>query len=430
MLDGKVIIENRNDDTIRLLIEDMGGHGRALETLKDCIDKVPKFGFVSFGNFMADFKARLIATYPSLANPPLYWFKAAMLVIAHKKLQLKDVISSSEDKVTVTVEELLQSGLFTLENERLKCAYILVWILAVSSSNESLQNLDFNTYNEQSGKLGKSEWQHFEEFLADYRVIKSCAFEGLVRLSEFHQGAVFGGDNANVEINSTPLKKVKSHHIQETKSINPNRKTKTNKFIDNNKSFLNETGSTTLSNCSDFVINAATASAGDCFGCIEISTKGKKELVHEVYQSKRIHDKITKSDYLHERKKAATKNDIFILFTTEESDIKSSELSEKKKDGSDATFAGIVTKSAFDEYFGLFAGRAFRTTLRVNVNVATIKQLMEIPSIGESKAAAIITEREKKPFADREDYEQRTGLKNTLKRKFSDFLTFDPPKNE
>jgi len=205
MLDGKVIIENRNDDTIRLLIEDMGGHGRALEVLKDCLDKVQLSG-TSLGDFMGHFKSKLQTTYPSLKNAPPYWFTATLLIIAHKRLKLKDIIYTSSTE-TVTVEELLQVGLFTLENDRLNCAYIFIWILSINSNIEPLKNLNFNSYDEQAGKLGKGEWQHFEEFLADYRVIKSCAFEGLVRLSEFHQGAVFGGDNANVEIKSTPLKK-------------------------------------------------------------------------------------------------------------------------------------------------------------------------------------------------------------------------------
>jgi len=63
----------------------------------------------------------------------------------------------------------------------------------------------------------------------------------------------------------------------------------------------------------------------------------------------------------------------------------------------------------------------------VNVNDATRSQLIAIPSIGEVTADRVIQERAKKPFEDRDDYEQRTGLKNTLKRKFSDFLLFNPP---
>jgi len=42
------------------------------------------------------------------------------------------------------------------------------------------------------------------------------------------------------------------------------------------------------------------------------------------------------------------------------------------------------------------------------------------------KVDDILREREKAPFTDRNDFEKRTGYKNTLKRKLSDFLFWKP----
>lgn len=47
---------------------------------------------------------------------------------------------------------------------------------------------------------------------------------------------------------------------------------------------------------------------------------------------------------------------------------------------------------------------------RVDVNSASAAELASLPGIGDSKAAAIIAEREKKPFASVEDLERVRGI--------------------
>jgi len=47
---------------------------------------------------------------------------------------------------------------------------------------------------------------------------------------------------------------------------------------------------------------------------------------------------------------------------------------------------------------------------KVDVNAASAAELASLPGIGESKAAAIIAEREKKPFASVDDLERVRGI--------------------
>ena len=46
----------------------------------------------------------------------------------------------------------------------------------------------------------------------------------------------------------------------------------------------------------------------------------------------------------------------------------------------------------------------------VNVNEASVEELLSLPGIGESKATAIVVEREKRPFSSLEDLERVSGI--------------------
>ncbi len=47
---------------------------------------------------------------------------------------------------------------------------------------------------------------------------------------------------------------------------------------------------------------------------------------------------------------------------------------------------------------------------KINVNSASVEELTSLPGIGPSKAAAIVAEREKKPFASVADLERVRGI--------------------
>ncbi len=56
------------------------------------------------------------------------------------------------------------------------------------------------------------------------------------------------------------------------------------------------------------------------------------------------------------------------------------------------------------------AAAANEASGKVDVNSASAAELASLPGIGESKAAAIIAEREKKPFASVDDLERVRGI--------------------
>ena len=61
---------------------------------------------------------------------------------------------------------------------------------------------------------------------------------------------------------------------------------------------------------------------------------------------------------------------------------------------------------------------------RIDINTADAAQLVTIPGIGETRAAAILAYREKNgPFAKVEDIMQVSGIKSTLFEKMKDYIT-------
>ena len=61
---------------------------------------------------------------------------------------------------------------------------------------------------------------------------------------------------------------------------------------------------------------------------------------------------------------------------------------------------------------------------RIDINTADAMQLVTIPGIGETRAAAILAYREKNgPFAKVEDIMQVSGIKSALFEKMKDYIT-------
>lgn len=60
----------------------------------------------------------------------------------------------------------------------------------------------------------------------------------------------------------------------------------------------------------------------------------------------------------------------------------------------------------------------------VNVNTASIEQLMVLPGIGEKKAALIIEARKNKPFAKPEDLLEVKGIGEKMLEKIKPYVTF------
>ena len=70
------------------------------------------------------------------------------------------------------------------------------------------------------------------------------------------------------------------------------------------------------------------------------------------------------------------------------------------------------------------SGSSSAEVRRVNINTASVEELMEIPGIGESKAKKIIEYREKNgKFESIEDIMNVSGIKENSFRKMQDYIT-------
>jgi DNA uptake protein ComE-like DNA-binding protein len=103
-----------------------------------------------------------------------------------------------------------------------------------------------------------------------------------------------------------------------------------------------------------------------------------------------------------ERKKAASDQDIFLMFVTGDSPV-DMEASERKD--------LLVDKSCLRSYFGPFAGRALAVLdAPPNINVAPRSVLESVRGVGERRAAAILQARGDQCFEDLDDALRRTNV--------------------
>jgi len=345
--------------------------------------------------------------YPSVLTESVNYIRKAILwVFTGKHVALETEL---DEQAHYTVDNLLQVGLFSIHNERLHCPYILLWLFARRAGADipELLDIDFCTYGEQQGHLGVDQWQHFQRFVLLFQAIKSRVYCGEVHTAkELYCGAIQSPDLASLSIDCVARRLVIASQQLESRSG----------FYPANTKIQHESGSTNIGDCTVLVENAYGASAGDAFGAVRLANSGT--VIHEVVQDKQYGASVPRERFDHEHQIAVTPGtDIFVFVTT-------GKLVQNFLDTQLPPRSVVVSAQQFKEYFGLFAGRAF-IAAKVNINAATRKQLLRVPYISEKLAQKILEERESNgPFTSREEYEQRTGIRNTLKRKHSEFLTF------
>lgn len=114
----------------------------------------------------------------------------------------------------LTADEVVQLGLFHYDsiNNTLLCPFVFVWLLAIWSNHSALMHLKLEAYNEMqhyqdtSLPSGLQFWQHWEEFVAQFRVLKSSLLKGsTIPLTEFHAGALVSGEASSLSVTVTEL---------------------------------------------------------------------------------------------------------------------------------------------------------------------------------------------------------------------------------
>ncbi|KAG7376546.1 hypothetical protein PHYPSEUDO_013157 [Phytophthora pseudosyringae] len=395
------------------LVDDMGGHGRALEALQKVLDDRRKKVLEDFdpativeqrcrrdaleevdpATIVDDVYAVLQENYGEVFDSALLAeSKNCQEVLAAILSRRRYGVLERIGRTSVTVDELRSFGLFRwTPDQRLECAFILLVVLMRKLPKKVGEVDNFDEHITRSVLL----WQQFEHFVAFYRRVKSIAFCGIpVALSEFHAGARFGEIDGICIKEPSPRTVVKAINQHDTKSVS-----------DGSACFTNLDGDVKLFEMKTIVINGDSASAGDLFMRVRLIVGNEQVQCIEVIQCKLLQTKQKMSKATYEKEKAKGmkgSSDVFLLIT-------SAELAD--------CFTlpprcGIVSKDEFVQYFGPFASRAYRSLLQPpNINTASYFQLCLIKGVDDATAKAIMHERkERGRFLSHEDAVSRLQL--------------------
>jgi hypothetical protein len=376
-LNGNEIQVIQDSHIAQLLISDSGGHARALELIADEFEKyeadaMPEVGEIANSIFKA-FQDRYSEAMMLLQADCV--FSIVQCVLFRKLVRLQDKIPESN----LTWERVTGSGLIwfeKFENDNdysgqgyLVAPYIWLWLLArlpaVGPTEylcRFLKEWKFNDYSELlyvrngKGAPGNTTWQSFEVFCCLFRILRSQGFSKGQKtlLKDLHSGCKFRDDN-DISIQNRHLKYAKSLHQHATAS-----RTKSSNVVIEARE-CNDVGpqaSSTLTADDQLgyvILNGDSAPAGDFFLNIKLFSghnrkrKRSSQVIREIGQCKLITRQLTQADYNAERKKAASSQDFFMLYTT----------SDSKSDLVLPDRYGLVDQSCWESYFGPFAGRAY-----------------------------------------------------------------------
>ena len=396
---------NENRLMAKIMIKDMGGHGRALEYLAQMFTK--SFNLAKRPSvMMAAVKERLKYAYPNWDPFPSSSSSSAqaaavlIAIIRGLKLSLQDTIPGTD----LTVDDILQVGLFRYDAVKRKLTVAYIWILLICDMIEipELQALIGLDHDQLMGKIQHGahpslSFAAFEEFWCNFRAARSrCFGDGeTVKWSIFHSGAYFT-KNCDFKFVNKHLSFCRAAHQFGTKSSCQDLIALTNGTRGRRDQFL------------DIVIlNQLGALSGNSavfllFPDQVIRTEAHQDKNFDVSTIRAI-------EILDERMKAADPTDCFILVYSGKVD----------KEGLDQLpeRTAIIDAQCFEEYFGPLAGRAFayRNTGPVDVNSACFAQLMVCIGVGEKIARDILQERQVRLFSGPDDFAARV-------RKFSPLL--------
>lgn len=401
-LDGFKIFPNPNR-LERMLIGDMGGHGRALEMLAETLNSTSPDS--SFETIVTLLRAKLVEKYGD-------WFRknATTLLPIFEAVLARRRFPLITDKIYdgFTVEDATLLGMITWDdNEGTLCApFILFWLMSSSCLKQLngpllglLSNIDLPTEDHrQKGRVtvGLATFHHLEEFVLHFRALKSKVFAGKnVSMGEFHAGAKLSPLAQNTVIHVREQQSVRAASQQRSKS-------------DGKQVMIrHEHGEAVLLGV--VVLNGPSASAADVFTSVALVETGGSRIVHETFACRlRPQEVLSQEDFDFEHNKAANKNDIFLFIHAGRSSVDVNTSSCR---------VGLVDRAAFNDYFGPFAQRAM--TLRdespPNINTAPRSVLESIVGIGPVKAAEILKSR---PFRSIKDAREK-GLGETCLQRLS-----------
>ncbi|CAJ0911560.1 10983_t:CDS:1, partial [Entrophospora sp. SA101] len=157
--------------------------------------------------------------------------------------------------------------------------------------------------------------------------------------------------------------------------------------------------------CQKFILNCASAPAGDGFVCLACPG----HTLNEVHQYKHLQkSNFTLDSCQDECYKAASTDNFFLAFTTQKN---------CNWDDNLPPNSGIIHGQNWGKYFGPFAARAFifSQDSPPDINSATYLHLQLIEGIGMECAEKIIS---KRPFNSLEEAIERTGIDGKMLKRF------------
>ncbi|CAG8447029.1 967_t:CDS:2, partial [Acaulospora colombiana] len=256
----------KNDEITSILVEDCGGHGRALEVLNDCLVGL-NIEECNVNTLMNDLRSKLTEKYRNSILASAGDARPIARAILTRRIlnRYKPV-----PKTNKTPDEFAGGGLIRFEQIEnspkgyLTAPYIWLWIFVEISQHQGdsiLRDWEFADYEEQRALLNPSAVIEEDE---------------LITISDVHAGARLNGDIQFKNHNLRP--EIAKHHTN-TKS------------------------------------KSLTTSEWNVDCCNSTVDPGTESL-NEIHQYKLREKAVSKKEYQKEREKSASENDFFIFFTT------------------------------------------------------------------------------------------------------------------
>ena len=341
-----------------LLTMDMGGHGRALECLEESLKGMP---CASASALVGAVMQRLREKYPGAVS-----FDGASvkdLIDVLRACLSGKVLSSGQTLGSLNPEqmELIRIEHLDSSAQEYRIGIPYIWLQLTLSQQRLTSDLkpwalmDY-TYFE---RLEAQTWQAWEQFNAEFRVLRSYSFEDgqAVKIGLLHRGAIIRPDGfAHQEVVNRHLTLAKAKNKLSSKSsccghpkpFSTSSDTNPAKGLKKFECRVTLAGTEVVVSMADkdmLVANAAAASAADAFLMLGEQRAGNEQNISECLQCKMGSSGV---DVTEERRKSCDKNDILVLL-----------LNRAESPPQSQNRLVFVSANQFEEYFGLYAGRAF-----------------------------------------------------------------------
>lgn len=236
---------------------------------------------------------------------------------------------------------------------------------SISSDLEPWRLMDYSSFMK-GPPMDGTEWELFN---ANFRVLRSHAFtnEEKVEIADLHRGAIINGSLKDLRIKNKHLKLATAKAKSASRSSccgNPKPfkesdcKTPSQGLLAHQCKAVQdgEEITVTMTDKTTLLLNAKGAPAADAFVMLEqVNSDGKQVTISECLEMKDGQAKQATETFLQDEfNKACDKGDILVVLRN---------TSDKAPTRKDIPFV-FVSEEQFEEYYGLYAGRAFNAARR------------------------------------------------------------------